>query len=135
MDGRKSNLTEWLTAASAIGIQSDSSPLIHRVDYDGLKVTKFRKENQFLCYAMIRNNDNLVKNIFCKEDFFEQTVMINTVERSVYNDREAEEVVKSLMLDFIRKTGIIHMKIHVFKKIFSSNSKVAVAVFIEELPS
>lgn len=132
MTQNQSDIIEWMTAATGIGVYGIDSYCMIRIDYDGFQTKKLRLENSSGCFATTNSEGNKIYEKDSDRDFNEE-VPLSSIECSAYNNTESEEMIKNLVYSFLKKTGIIKMKVHVVKKIFASNFKVSIGVLIEEI--
>jgi hypothetical protein len=133
-----SDLLEWLTASTGIGVFDFSKRPMERRDYDGFQTTKLMLEysspGKRLCYAVTQPTSKYhIVNTFNPSHEHLQSISLNAIERSVYNEQESEEIVREIVAAFIRETGVVRMKVHVCKRLFQSNNKATVAVLVEEI--
>lgn len=129
-----SDLMEWMTAATGVGVFDFATSPIERRDYDGYQTTKFVLENWHLCYAMTRPNGYTIVGTFDPVREQIRSISLTSIERNAYNERETEEIVREIVTAFIRETGVVRMRVHVAKKVFQSSNKATVAVLVEEIP-
>lgn len=128
------SLLEWFSAASGIGLLGCSESSIQRVDYDGFKTSSMVLTRGDKSYAMTTSGEKFIIKTIKDENTSIRDISLVSIERSVYNDHDCEDVVKRLVLEFIRLSGVLRMRVHVSKKLFHSSGKANVAVLIEEIP-
>lgn len=128
-----SNLTDWMTAATGIGVFDFADNSMERRDYDGFQITRLTLENPKLCYAMTQSSGYRVVSMFDPLREPLRDIPLNVIERIAYNERESEEIVREIVAAFVRETGVVRMRVHVCKKLFQSNNRATVAVLVEEI--
>lgn len=128
-------LLQWMTAATVVSISSSGYQPMRRIDYNGFEISEFIRENADLCYAVSQPCGRRVLVVPLESDQkTARDIKTSEIEREAYNNREAEEIVKDIVLSFIKETGIVCIRIHVAKKLFQSNGKVMVSILVEEMP-
>ena len=138
MDQKRTNedqMIEWMAAGSSFGLSSPLEPMIEIRRHErgandtyeipfGLCALGYTAEDKHL--KIIRGHPS------GNEQMDEVELAIGKIEHACYSEDAAENRIRYLFQDYVKKTGIFRVKINVWKKVFASNGKANIAIIIED---
>jgi len=116
-------MREWVIASSSFGQKNTYPPIVDRIEYDRAKETQMTLGAGIPSFVYIDKQKIVVNDPFRDKplDKNDNIFQFSSLERDIYDEGEADLLIKHLYEKFVDVAGFVTAKIHIAKRVFSSN--------------